>query len=126
TQGHLCVVTEETERVIGERRLALLRDVAAAIARTNTEQEMLSEGEGSISQHGGALPFSSIYLTERGSTRVTRAAGVLIDRAGSSGASFDYTDAGAIWPTVAALESGGAILDLDARFGSVPHGPWDR
>ena len=34
--GHLCVVTEETERVIGERRLALLRDVAAAIARTNT------------------------------------------------------------------------------------------
>src|SRR6187200_840883 len=58
TQGHLCVVTEETERVIGERRLALLRDVAAAIARTNTEQELLSEIEGTLAQHGRDLPFS--------------------------------------------------------------------
>ncbi len=127
TQGHLCVVTEETERVIGERRLALLRDVAAAIARTNTEQELLSAIEGTLAQHGRDLPFSSIYLTERGSTRVTRAAGaVLIEPAGASGASFDYADSGAIWPTAAAVESGGAILNLDARFGSVPHGPWDR
>lgn len=30
--GMLCVVTEDTERVIGERRLAVLRDLAAALA----------------------------------------------------------------------------------------------
>src|SRR5450432_111721 len=35
--GMLCVVTEETERVIGERRVETLRDVASALASTNTE-----------------------------------------------------------------------------------------
>ena len=36
SRGMLCVVTEETERVIGERRLALLRDLAAALGRATT------------------------------------------------------------------------------------------
>ena len=39
--GMLCVVTEETERLIGERRVETLRDVAAALAGTNTEDEVL-------------------------------------------------------------------------------------
>src|SRR5271165_4995814 len=39
--GMLCVVTEETDRLIGERRVATLRDVAAALAGTNTEEEVL-------------------------------------------------------------------------------------
>ena len=39
--GMLCVVTEETDRLIGERRVETLRDVAAALASTNTEDEVL-------------------------------------------------------------------------------------
>ncbi|HSZ80157.1 MAG TPA: hypothetical protein VK775_22310, partial [Chthoniobacterales bacterium] len=37
--GMLCVVTEETNRVIGERRLAALRDFAAELSRSNSEAE---------------------------------------------------------------------------------------
>ncbi len=39
--GMLCVVTEETERVIGERRLKLLRDLASGLALARTEEETL-------------------------------------------------------------------------------------
>ena len=37
--GVYCIVTETTERVVGERRLALLRDLAARNARARTERE---------------------------------------------------------------------------------------
>jgi len=38
--GLLCVVTEQTDRVIAERRMALLRDTAAAVATINDESEL--------------------------------------------------------------------------------------
>ena len=38
----LCVVSEDTERVIGERRLATLRDLGAGIAGARTEAEVLA------------------------------------------------------------------------------------
>ena len=41
TEGMLCVVTENTQRVVGERRMANLRDLAAAIAGTRTESDVL-------------------------------------------------------------------------------------
>ena len=127
TQGHLCVVTEETERVIGERRLALLRDVAAAIARTNTEEELLSEIQATLAGNDRDLPFSLTYLTERGSSRVYRAAGASLDATHPPGVNaFDFTDPAAPWPAECALESGSAITDLDASFRSLPTGPWDR
>ena len=37
----LCVVTEETERVVGERRLRTLRELSAALAAVRAEQEVL-------------------------------------------------------------------------------------
>ncbi|MGB7951627.1 MAG: histidine kinase, partial [Candidatus Binatia bacterium] len=40
--GMLCVVTEDTERVIGERRLAMLRELGADLAAINTEKELFS------------------------------------------------------------------------------------
>lgn len=36
--GMLCVVTEETDRMIGERRVETLRDVASVLSKTSTEE----------------------------------------------------------------------------------------
>ena len=43
--GMLCVVTEETERIIGERRLASLRDLASEIAGKSTNSEVLAAAD---------------------------------------------------------------------------------
>ena len=51
--GMLCVVTEETERVISERRMATLRDLAAGLAAADTEAEVLSTVRGSSARIPG-------------------------------------------------------------------------
>ena len=60
--GNLCVVTEETERVIGERRMALLRDTAVAIAATITEAELFGAIDEALTDDPRDLPFTLTYL----------------------------------------------------------------
>lgn len=61
--GMLCVVTEDTERVIGERRLALLNDLSTG---SHAEAASLDEvGRGMLPALVGGrydLPFAALYL----------------------------------------------------------------
>ena len=56
--GMLCVVTEETERVIGERRIDTLRDLASVLARTITENEVLKATREVLGLNKKDLPFT--------------------------------------------------------------------
>src|SRR3954465_10665853 len=58
--GMLCVVSEDTERVIGERRLATLRDLGAAICAARTEAEVLAAARTQLEVDRRSLPFSLI------------------------------------------------------------------
>ena len=72
--GMLCVVTEVTERVIGERRLRALRDLAArAIGVESVEKscERLCEVLG---QYPLDTPFAALYLSEAEAGALTCAA----------------------------------------------------
>lgn len=60
--GMLCVVTEETERVISERRMALLRELGSALGSTNTQREVLADFERCVGAYGRDLPFTITYL----------------------------------------------------------------
>ena len=60
--GMLCVVTEDTERVIGERRLATLRELGADLAAINTEAQLFSAIRRHLDAHAKDLPFALIYL----------------------------------------------------------------
>jgi signal transduction histidine kinase len=64
--GMLCVVTEVTQRVIGERRLRALRDLAARGAGVETVQQACDRLMGVL--HGNAfdVPFACLYLLEEG------------------------------------------------------------
>jgi PAS domain S-box-containing protein len=59
--GMLCVVTEDTERVIGERRLKLLRDLASALSLARTEEETF-EAFRAQARELADLPFTLTYL----------------------------------------------------------------
>ncbi len=61
--GMLCVVTEDTERVIGERRLKLLRDLASQLSLARTEEETF-EAFRLQCQDQKDLPFTLTYLFE--------------------------------------------------------------
>jgi PAS domain S-box-containing protein len=60
--GNFCVVSEETERVIGERRLTTLRSLASELSTTSTEQDVMAAIERSLRTNTKDLPFTLTYL----------------------------------------------------------------
>ncbi len=59
--GMLCVVTEVTERVIGERRLRVLRDLAARVAGVETVHEAYERLMRVIGDDLLDVPFAVLY-----------------------------------------------------------------
>jgi hypothetical protein len=86
TAGMLCVVTEVTERVIGERRLRLLRDLAASGGADGVEQNCRRACE-VLALYPFDAPFAALYLIERGTARAAapRAAGAAVADPGAAG-----------------------------------------
>ena len=76
-EGMLCVVSEDTDRVIGERRLATLRDLGAGIAGARTEAELLAAARVHLGSDPMSLPFALIYLyDEEGNPRQAVSSGI--------------------------------------------------
>ena len=62
--GMLCVVTEVTERVIGERHLRVLRDLAARASGMETVQQACNRLVGVLAENLLDVPFSCLYVRD--------------------------------------------------------------
>jgi signal transduction histidine kinase len=60
--GMLCVVTEVTERVIGERRLRVMRDLAAQSIGIESVDGSCRRAIQVLAQYPNDLPFTALYL----------------------------------------------------------------
>src|SRR5262245_38175877 len=60
--GLFCACTEDTQRVLGERRLAALRHLAAVTADARTELQAASLAARTMAQHADDVSFALIYL----------------------------------------------------------------
>ena len=127
--GNFCVVTEETERVIGERRLAALRIVAAGLATATTLRDVFAAAELAIADEPRDLPFAVIYAFEEGGTRARLVARVGIPETHPAAVpSIDLDAPAGIWPFAEILAGSGILtlaLDPQARP-AFPSGPWDK
>ncbi len=122
--GMLCVVTEETERIISERRLSLLRDLATRLTGVTTETELCSAFQHCIEQQPQDLPFALIYLAEAEGveTRLSCCQGL----ATSHPAAPERLTLGAaenVWPLGSSLV---CLEDLGTRFTDLPGSAWDK
>ena len=126
-RGHLCVVTEETERVIGARRLAALRDLATGLSATQSELELTTAIEQTLDAHP-SLPFTMTYLVDRGTRQATLAASTGLSTTHAAALpSFDIDAGDAPWPIAGAMADGPVVVDaLERRFGDLPRGEWQR
>jgi signal transduction histidine kinase len=127
--GHLCVVTEETDRVIGERRLKTLRSLAGELSKTITEEEVVSCIARCLGENQKDLPFTLLYLfTEDGSeARLACQTGIVEGHPAAPGA-IQLTEKNQPWP-ISDLRTGKdsiIVENLPERFGSVPSGSWDK
>ncbi len=126
--GMLCVVTEETDRLIGERRVATLRELASALASTNTEDEVMQAVRSTLSLNRKDLPFTLTYVFDSdGTARLRSSSGIALDHPLApaeiaSGSDFP-------WPAhQARVNHTATVVGLDARhkMAELPHGDWNR
>ncbi|WP_337270013.1 response regulator [Oryzifoliimicrobium ureilyticus] len=69
-EGVFCAVTEETERVISERRLATMRYLASGLAAVDTRRGVFGASLDALNQNPQDLPFSALYVfDEKGNAR---------------------------------------------------------
>jgi signal transduction histidine kinase len=126
--GHLCVVSEETNRVIGERRLALLRETAAGIAGTNSEPELFGALSRAVAADARDLPFTVTYLfDDDGTARLACRTGLPAGHPGAPETIAAPHD-GEPWPLYQARDEPGGILvdSLADRIGEIPASPWAK
>jgi signal transduction histidine kinase/DNA-binding response OmpR family regulator len=126
--GMLCVVTEETERIIGERRLFNLREIAAEIAGKNTLAAALEAVQRQLSNNLKDLPFAMTYLfDDEGLAHLACSSGVAANHE-IAPAVIDPKDPAAIWPADEILSRRTVLnlSDLKDRFESIPMGAWDK
>ena len=127
--GMLCVVTEETERIISERRMTTLRELASGLATANTESELLAAAKRQLSANAKDLPFTLTYLFDpRGKAVLECATGI---ESGHPIAPERIADsAGGPWPVSEILGRRLPVMvnDLMESAGNspLPTGDWDR
>jgi PAS domain S-box-containing protein len=127
--GMLCVVTEDTERVIGERRLALLRELASDLSGSSTEDGLFRSLSSRLTTRGHDLPFALVYLFDSNAGHAHLACRHGVDDAPEFAPETIATrSAQQIWPATGILERPPSILlgDLASRFPRLPRGPWDK
>jgi signal transduction histidine kinase/CheY-like chemotaxis protein len=74
--GMLCVVTEVTERVIGERRLRVLRDLATRASGVETVKEACKRLIGVLGDAEMDVPFACLYVLDEAGKHAWLAASV--------------------------------------------------
>ncbi|MGH7620101.1 MAG: ATP-binding protein, partial [Gemmatimonadaceae bacterium] len=130
--GVFCAVTETTPRVIGERRLRMLRDLGRAASDTKTVEDACESAARVLETNPADVPFALVYLFDDAgeSARLAATAGIahgtpasprVIDlRAGALG------DSPCAWPIRHALraEPPALVTALPAACGSLPGGQW--
>jgi len=124
--GMLCVVTEETERVIGERRLTLLRALASELSTRTTEAEIFEGVRKKLEYRAEDLPFALVYLFEETQRARLMCAHGVEPGAEVAPVEIDANSDTGVWPAGAILRGAG-MIEVDAlldKFGTVPRGPW--
>ncbi|MET7866522.1 SpoIIE family protein phosphatase [Micromonospora taraxaci] len=125
--GMLCVVSEDTDRVVGERRMTTLRDLGSDPSVVRTEEEMVTFAGRQLGRNDLDLPFTAIYLLDGdGSARLAAAAGIT---AGHSAApsTIPANESSPVWPVAALARGESPLVPLDgAPFGDLPTGAWSQ
>jgi signal transduction histidine kinase/CheY-like chemotaxis protein len=127
TGGILCANTDETQRILAERQLSLLRSLAARTADARTFDEACAQSVASLATNPFDLPFAMIYVTDPERRQASLAGSSGIEWGHAAAPESVSLDGDAPWPLAQVLETQKACLVSDlSPFGALPTGAWDR
>ena len=97
--GMLCVVTEETERVVGARRIGTLRELASALAESKTRAATYLAIERSLGANPYDLPFVLLYLLDETDQTARLACRIgVAEGHPAAPATIRFDDGDPVWP----------------------------
>jgi len=125
--GIICANTEDTLRMLADRRLALLSELAVKTADARTFEEACMRSAASLETNPHDLPFAGIYLIDTDRQVATLSGTASIDP-GHPAVPFEIPlGDDSIWPVAEALRTHTSVVsDLGGRFESLPLGAWRR
>lgn len=123
--GMLCVVSEETDRVIAERRMTTLRELGSDPSVVRTERQMLDFAAGQLARNPYDLPFTLTYLF--GDDGDAHLAGVSGIAPGHPAAPQTLPGSGpSLWPVDKAVRGEAELIELIGGEWNVPAGAWHQ
>jgi hypothetical protein len=106
--GIFCANTDDTQRVIGERQIATLRELAASTVDAGNWQEVCNSSAEALKTTQRDLPFALIYMAAPATEDISLAS--------CSGIEPDHPAAAAsVWPTANVLHTRAPKLISDLR-----------
>ncbi len=123
-RGMLCVVTEVTERVIGERRLRILRDLAASSLEAKTVDQTCSAMMTTIGQYPFDLPMAALHRVAPHGEAAVLVAATRAFEAAQLPAEWRRDDVATPAAVASALRTGEAGLTETIGKTPIPAGPW--
>ena len=123
--GVFCAVTEDTQRVLGQRRLRVLRALAEQANQARTAEDACKVAASILAQDSNDLPFSVLYLLSPDQRQ-----GNLVGIAGMDPArapfpaTIDLTDSAGVWRFDRVVKSGESLIvsELSDKLGILPNG----
>ena len=120
--GVFCIVSETTGRVVGERRLAALRDLGRVSNGATSAGDIFRNSATVLENYGKDVPFTALYSWDAaaGTARLEAASGIA---AGDAGAPLliDATNRHQSWPLGSDAE---IVLAEPPADVDLPRGPW--
>lgn len=122
--GMLCVVSEDTERIIGQRRMTTLRDLGSDPSVARTERQMLDFAAGQLASNSYDLPFTLTYLfTDDGDAHLAAASGIEPGHPVAP-ALLPGSGGDSVWPVEKAADGQTVPIELDGATMQLPTGAW--
>jgi signal transduction histidine kinase len=120
--GILCPVTEDTQRIVGERQLALLRELASRMADARSPDDACGLAIAALASNPADLPFALIYLLEGEDEAPSLKGRFGLGDGRHAAADRGALERGAPWPIADALEARrhGLVSDLSNLADALP------
>lgn len=121
--GMLCVVSEDTGRVIAQRRMETLRHLGSDPSAVRSERQMLDFVAEQLADNPYDLPFTMTYLfDDRGDAHLAGVSGIVHGHPAAPETLRRNDDS--VWPVEQAAYGETELVELDGAALELPMGAW--
>jgi PAS domain S-box-containing protein len=125
--GIICANSDDTQRVIGERQLALLRNLAADTTHARSRQEVCERSAAALRTDDRDIPYAMLYMAEPDQATFKLCSVSGIERSHRAAPEIVPLDQTSLWPLgeVLRTQTLKVVHGVKALVGAeIPHGPW--